>query len=182
MYPVPPLAPDAPIQNLQEMLRLLAHVHRELPLPAPDGHFGETTLEAVMRFQQLMSLPVTGQVDGRTWDALTAEYDNVQRQLSPPQGVRLLPPYLTPLTPGQTSPLLYPIQGMFYALAPVFAPVQATPLSGVLDSSTAQNLRWVQHLGGQQETGALDKDTWELLRRIYETFVTRQAQAKQHTL
>lgn len=168
----------APVRRVQELLRTLSYADRAIPFLVPDGIFGEPTLEGVMVFQRRMGLPITGSVDQATWEALLAEARRVDRALAPPSPARLYHPRLADLPPDQASPLLYPIQGMFYALAPVFAPVQATPLSGVLDSNTAQNLRWVQHLGGQQETGALDKDTWELLRRIYETFVTRQAQTK----
>ena len=169
-----PSAAGTPVRNLQEMLRRIAHVHREIPLLSPDGVFGEQTLEAVMTFQRIMSLPVTGRVDQPTWDTVAEEHHRIQHHLSPPKGVRLFPHAGEAIQPGQSSPLLFPIQGMFFALASVFAPVQAVPLSGVLDSGTADNLRWVQRSGQKEETGRLDRETWELLSRIYETFVTRQ--------
>lgn len=169
-----PVRTGTPVRDLQEMLRLISHVRQELPLLSPDGTFGESTLEAVMQFQRLMGLPVTGQVDQTTWDAIFDEHHRVHRQLSPPRSASLFPHHGDPIYPGQSSPLLYPIQGMFFALAPVFAPVQAIPVTGILDSGTASNLRWVQRSGHRQETGALDRETWELLSRIYETFVTRQ--------
>lgn len=169
-------SPDTPVRDLQEMLRLISHVHREIPLLSADGEFGEGTLEAVMTFQHLMSLPVTGQVDQMTWDAITDTHSQVKSQLLPPRTVALFPHHTHAIQQGQSSPLLYPIQGMFFALADVFAPVQPGALTGTLDGSTVSNLRWVQRAGHHPETGELDRETWELLSRIYETFVTRSFQ------
>ena len=165
-----------PVRNLQEMLRTLAHVHRDIPFFFPDGIFGERTLEGVMVFQRLMGLPVTGTVDQTTWDAIVAEFDRVNNQLAHPRSANLFPKNTPSIQPGQSSPLLYPIQGMFLALAAVFPPVQHIPPSGTLDSGTAANLRWIQRCGNHQETGVLDRETWELLTRVYETFVARQTQ------
>ena len=165
-----------PVRRLQEMLRTLSHVHREIPFLLPNGTFGEGTLEGVMVFQRIMGLPVTGTVDQTTWDAITEEYDQVNHRLSAPRAANLFPHNPAVIQPGQTSPLLYPIQGMFLALSDVFAPVQAVQPSGTLDCGTADNLRWLQRCGHQEETGALDRGTWELLSRVYETFVARQPQ------
>ena len=40
----------------------------------PDGIFGPMTREAVKSFQALNDLPVTGEADPMTWDALEAAY------------------------------------------------------------------------------------------------------------
>lgn len=166
-----------PVRNLQEMLRALSRVHREIPFFFPDGVFGEQTLEGVMVFQRLMDLPVTGTVDQTTWDAIVTEFDRVERQSAQPRFANLFPQDTPTIQPGESSPLLYPIQGMFLALSAVFAPIQKVPPSGVLDAGTAANLRWLQGCGSCRESGALDRETWELLTRVYETFVSRQPQA-----
>ena len=63
-----------PVQNLQYMLRRLGTRYSFLPKLATDGLFGEETLEAVMLFQRELAPPVTGVVDGRTWDAIRREW------------------------------------------------------------------------------------------------------------
>lgn len=170
------LTGGTPVRRLQEMLRTLTHVHREIPFLIPNGIFGEGTLEGVMVFQRIMGLPVTGTVDQTTWDAISEEYDRVEHQLSAPRAVSLLPHNPAVIRPGQSSPLLYPIQGMLLVLSDVFASVRAVQPSGTLDSGTAGNLRWIQRSGHLEETGALDRETWDLLARVYETFVVRQPQ------
>lgn len=171
-----PPATGAPVHNLQRMLRTLTNVHREIPLLSPNGIFGEETLEAVMIFQRLTGLPVNGTVDQRTWDALVEEHHRVSHLLAPPRTAALFPQGTAPIQPGQTTPLLYPIQGMLLALAGVLADLQSVPPSGVLDTGTAANFRRLQRWGSFPETGALDRDTWELLSHLYETFISRNPQ------
>ncbi len=161
------------IRDLQRMLTAISHLHQEIPRLQPDGQFGENTLEAVMIFQRQAGLPVTGEVDQATWEAIVQTHADVQNQLAPPRPVSLLPHHGRDILPGQSTPLLYPIQGMFLALSAFFGPVREVPVSGHLDKDTAHNLRWIQSRGSREETGILDKDTWEDLSRLYETFVTR---------
>lgn len=163
-----------PIEELQTMLTALSQVSREIPRLHPDGQFGEHTLEAVMRFQRQDGLPVTGEVDQSTWDALSLAHQSARKQLAPPRSVSLLPHYGRDLIPGTSTPLLLPIQAMFLALSQVFGPVRAGAVSGHLDEDTAHNIRWLQNRASRAETGILDKDTWEDLSRLYETFITRQ--------
>ena len=161
------------IRDLQTMLTAISHVYREIPRLQPDGQFGEDTLEAVMIFQRQADLPVTGEVDQVTWESIVQTHTDIQKQLAPPRSVSLLPHHGADLLPGQSSPLLYPIQGMFLALSYMFDPIRKVPVSGHLDEDTAHNIRWVQSKGPREETGILDKETWEDLSRLYETFITR---------
>lgn len=166
-------APGAPVRRVQELLRTLTYAYRDIPFLIPDGIFGEATMEGVMVFQRNLGLPVTGAVDQTTWEALLAEAQRVDRALAPPRPAGLYHAHLADLPPGQSSPLLYPIQGMLLALSQVFAPIQAVPPSGVLDPGTAENIRWLQNRCQQPETGRLDRESWELLAQLYETFVVR---------
>lgn len=166
-------AADKTVQNIQRMLRTLSYVHRNIPRLTPNGCFDQRTADAVMVFQRNAGLPVTGTVDQTTWNSLIEEYFRVARQLAPPRSVSLFSASTQPIHPGESSPILYPIQGMFCALAGVLDEVQAVPPSGVLDAQTAANLRWLQRSGGLEETGILDRNTWDLLCRLYETFVSR---------
>lgn len=168
------MTPTTPILELQTMLALLSHIHRDIPHITPNGIFGEDTLEAVMLCQKLAGLPVTGDVDQTTWDAISQAHRAARMQLAPPRPVSLLPHHGKDIHPGQSTPLLLPIQGMLLALSPLFSPLRAVAPSGHLDEDTAHNLRWLQNRGSRTETGTLDRETWEDLSRLYETFITRQ--------
>lgn len=171
MDPIP--ASGAPVRRVQALLRTLTYAYREIPFLLPDGVFGEATLEGVMVFQRNAGLPVTGTVDQATWEALLAEAQRVEQALAPSRAAGLYHDRLADLPSGRSSPLLYPIQGMLLALSQVFAPVQPVPPSGVLDPGTAENIRWLQRCCHQPETGQLDRESWTLLARLYETFVVR---------
>jgi len=165
-----------PIYELQTMLRTLAAVNWSLPYLAPDGVFGETTLEAVMTFQKEAGLPVTGVVDQTTWEAISRAYEDARRRLDPPRGTDLFPFPSECVEPGQATPMLLPIQAMFCALARFLAGVRDAPPCGRLDDATEENLRWLQARGGLPVTGRLDCGTYRLLSRVYETFVARSPQ------
>jgi hypothetical protein len=155
------------------MLRTLAALNWSLPYLTPDGVFGETTLEAVMTFQREAGLPVTGAADRDTWDAISAAYRRACQVLYPPKGTDLFPFPSERVEPGQSTPMLLPIQAMFCALAEFLAGVRDEAPCGTLDGATAENLRWLQKRGSLPVTGSLDRETYGLLSRVYETFVAR---------
>ena len=165
-----------PVRELQTMLRTLAALDWTLPYLTPDGVFGETTLEAVMTFQREHGLPVTGVVDQATWNAVSAAYRRACQVLYPPRGTDLFPFPSERVEPGQATPMLLPIQAMFCALAEFLAGVRDEAPCGVLDGATADNIRWLQRRGGLSVTGCLDRETYALLSRVYETFVARSPQ------
>ena len=165
--------PDAraPIESLQFMLNAL---QPDLPPLETDGVFGEDTLERVMRFQRSNDLPVTGTVDSDTWNAVIQAYTQSVQPVQPPQPVSLYSPLEGwTVSPGEFSPLLFPIQGMFSALSEKLDGVAAIPPSGWLDEDTAANFRMIQNCGQCTVCGSLNRATWNILRRTYETFVIR---------
>ena len=89
-----------PVQNLQYMLRRLGTRYSFLPQLATDGLFGEETLEAVMLFQRELAPPVTGVVDGRTWDAIRREWMALEREVAPPRSLRIFPGEGAQMLPG----------------------------------------------------------------------------------
>ncbi len=161
------------VWELQAMLRTLAAVNWSLPFLTPDGVFGETTLEAVMTFQREAGLPVTGVVDRETWQAISQAWRRARQRLDPPRGTDLFPFPSERVEPGQRTPMLLPIQAMFCALAEFLSGPKAEPPCGALDRTTEENLRWIQEKGGLPRTGQLDRETYDLLSRVYETFVAR---------
>ena len=165
--------PAGAVRELQRMLRTLAMTDWTLPCPAPDGVFGETTLEAVMTFQREKGLPVTGTVDRETWAALLQAYGEVCQTLYGSHGTDLFPFPPERVEPGQSTPMLLPIQAMFCALSQFLSGVRAETPRGTLDEATEENLRWLQARCGLPVTGCLDQATCDSLGRVYETFVAR---------
>ena len=132
-----------PVQNLQYMLRRLGTRYSFLPQLATDGLFGEETLEAVMLFQRELAPPVTGVVDGRTWDAIRREWMALEREVAPPRSLRIFPGEGAQMLPGGEEEYMVLPQTMFQLLR--------------------------QQL---EETGVMDRATWDMLSRLYELFIT----------
>lgn len=59
---------------LQLMLNTLSTAHPEIIAVEADGEFGPSTTAAVIAFQSLFGLPVTGIVDEDTWDKIVQVY------------------------------------------------------------------------------------------------------------
>ena len=140
-----------PVQNLQYMLRRLGTRYSFLPQLATDGLFGEETLEAVMLFQRELAPPVTGVVDGRTWDAIRREWMALEREVAPPRSLRIFPGEGAQMLPGGEEEYMVLPQTMFQLL---------------------QNTLWLQNLAQLEETGVMDRATWDMLSRLYELFIT----------
>ena len=165
--------PAGAVRELQRMLRTLAMTDWTLPCPAPDGVFGETTLEAVMTFQKEKGLPVTGTVDRETWAALLQAYAKACQTLFGSHGTNLFPFPPERVEPGQSTPMLLPIQAMFCALARFLTGIRDEAPCGELDEATEENIKWLQARCGLPVTGCLDQATCDSLSRVYETFVAR---------
>lgn len=159
-----------PILSLQTMLRLLSTANPHILPVIPDGLYGSNTYASVLSFQEASALPVTGETNLDTWNKIVAAFDDALPHLTAPM---ISPMWSTSqsVLPGQSNYHLYLVQAMLAALAQFF-PVLPTPsITGELDSTTQQGLRWVQLAAGLEENGALDTATWNYLTAIYRAIV-----------
>lgn len=161
---------NEPIQSLQEMLRTIAFVDRSIPFFRSTGQFDEATLEAVMTFQKGYDLPVTGIVDRDTWDGIVKIFLRSWGKLSSPTAQSLFTSEMPDIHPGQTSHLIPLVQNMFCSLAQVLNGLTVAPSTGILDKDTEANLRLVQNRANLPDTGILNKETWNVLVRLFRTF------------
>lgn len=63
------------ILQLQEKLQILARVYNEIPFINADGSYNAETQNAVIAFQKIFDLPVTGDVDAATWYKVSELYN-----------------------------------------------------------------------------------------------------------
>ncbi len=151
------------VRKLQAMLNCLGRVYPQLPALAEDGEFGERTLEAVMIFQRDFGLPVTGAVNGATWDALHWHF----RRLHPCRGGVCLPVLEATAAVGERSDAVRVAQSVLGRLEGVLAGIEGVERDGQLHGATARALRAVQQGAGLPETGALDQGTWRALSLLF---------------
>ena len=166
-----------PISSLQTMLRLISETDTGVLPVIPDGKYGENTYASVLSFQDVSSLPLTGEVDVLTWNKIVHAYDRALPQTTSPSIAPLWPIYYT-VRPGQFDRHIYLIQAMLIALVESFPQYEAPEVNGTLDDTTQQGLRWVQKAAGLSQTGALDTATWNYLNALYRTMVTGEETTK----
>ena len=73
------------VQQLQEQLNQIAKNYPAIPTVAADGIYGDKTATAVKTFQNIFSLPATGDTDYPTWYAISDIFVAVSRIAEPGQ-------------------------------------------------------------------------------------------------
>ena len=58
------------VEKLQEKLQELSAIFPSLPIVIIDGYYGDITKSTVKKFQELNSIPATGEVDELTWEKI----------------------------------------------------------------------------------------------------------------
>lgn len=156
-----------PIRSLQTMLRVIAEDEGRMPSVIPDGIYGNQTMAEVSAHQRKHGLPVTGVADQSTWESIVAEYDPALIRIAQGRPVEVI---LNPnhvIRRGQADPHLYVTQGMLQTLSEIYQSITPPTFSGVLDEATAESILAFQALSALQQTGELDKITWEHLSLHY---------------
>ena len=67
------------VRQIQQQLNRIAKDYPSLPTIAVDGVYGESTANAVRKFQNIFGLPQTGIVDYPTWYKISEIYVGVSR-------------------------------------------------------------------------------------------------------
>ena len=160
-----------PVRGLQYMLRRLAEEYDFLPKLLADGVFGEETLEAVMLFQRELYPPVTGMVDIGTWNAIRERWYDAESRIAPPRPLRAFPGENSRVNPGEEREFLILPQAMMQVLGRHLDGIRPAPANGIHSEVSAANVRWLQRASGLEETGILDRASWDALSRLYEVFV-----------
>lgn len=163
------------VKSLQHMLNYLSRTVGTIPRLAETGVFDESTLEAVMIYQRDLGLPVTGVVDQKTWDSITAHYYQSIFQFGTPPPLSVIPSGVGFVSAFEHSAELLIVQAMLTSLQKVITNFEPVQFNGVNSDSTLENLKSIQSLAGLLENGTLDRATWAILAALYRIFVTRQA-------
>ena len=67
------------VSIVQFMLKLLGDIYDGIEGKEPEGVYSASTAEDIREFQRLHGLPVTGDVDKATWNALAEAYNRAAR-------------------------------------------------------------------------------------------------------
>lgn len=162
------------VSDLQRLLRELGKIYDFMPLVAIDGIFEEKTLESVLLFQKECYPPVTGVVTKEVWDAMTDEVEKTEKKLSKPRVLRAFPEGRDSLEFGEEQAEIALFQTMFSLLSIKIPDIIPEPPTGVYTEILRKNVIWLQQISGLVDSGALDRETWDRLARLYEITITAE--------
>lgn len=156
------------VANLQKHLKQISHTDNDLPTVPVDGIYESQTKDAVMAFQEKYGLPVTGTVDRRTWDAIYNIYRESIEENSPPASISPFPRNSKEysLGPGDKQFLVSLLQHMLSELSRSYKNNEV-PLTGVYDNETESAVKSFQQAHGLEQSGKVDKKTWNALANAY---------------
>ena len=158
--------------NISELQKYMRELHYDtrggIPLVNPDGIYGPETAAAVEAFQRLHSLPVNGQADNATWDAIYKEYGAAVNRRARPNPIYPFPEedgY--EISEGEYSDIVAIVQFMLRLLANAYDNIDGMPPEGVYNESTIKDIKAFQQTHNLPVTGRVDKATWNALAEAY---------------
>lgn len=153
------------VANLQRYLRQLSYTNAEISSPPIDGIFEDKTRRSLTEFQKLYGLPQSGVADKASWDKLYLEYLRSLALYSPPLSLNIFPrvPDGYSVTLGDEFFLVSVIQFLLNELRIIYDSFIPLLVSGIYDETTAENIRIFQRKNKINETGTVNKETWDAL-------------------
>ena len=152
------------IYEAQGYLRNISRAFGEIPLLIPDGIYGEQTEKTVLAFQQKGGLEETGIINYETWTAIVNE--NEEAVLLNSETVFIDKDKL-PLRRGDKDDAVYHLKTMLRYLGGKHGNFDTLEVSDEFDAETEKSVRQWQRVIRTEETGEVDKLTWERLISYY---------------
>lgn len=160
------------VVTVQFFLTLLGQFVDFLPPIAIDGVYGSKTANVASAFQRYKSLPITGEIDERTWRSLYDAYEGVvdyldlQNQL---QGVLTEPFPGVTLRRGDVGSSVRVFKNYLSYIARVFFDIPPVAQNNAFDLRTQNTVREFQRIFSLPQTGQVDETTWNTIADVYRT-------------
>ena len=155
------------VREFQAALRELSKYNLLIPRISVDGIYGPETVAAVAAFQRAHGLSATGQVDPDTWNLLFYEYNRITNLQAPANFIAPFPSPDTVISLGDQGSVVAIIEVMLSEIGRYFHNMGSPEVDWEFTETDAQAVRMVQATAGLEETGGVDKDTWNTLVETY---------------
>ena len=162
------------VLRIQTMLNRISRDYPAIPKVQPvDGIFGESTEQAVIKFQQIFSLTPDGIVGSATWYKLVFLYVGVldlaelvsEGQTFYANAIPL--EFSDVVAPGDTGEEVRVIQYLLSVVSEFYSNVPPVAVDGVYGPATRQAVIAVQQMAGLPQDGVVGEQTWQALYRLY---------------
>ena len=163
------------IANLQRYLRQLSFEYEQIPAPPVDGIFDTATEDAVRAYQTMKRLPITGAADLATWTLLFDDYEQSLTRNTRGNGFYIFPrtPMDYVLSPNEEQFLVQVIQYILNELRLLYDDIPPNAQNGKYDDATRQGVITFQRRHGLDETGLVDRTTWNALADAHRRMTDR---------
>ena len=154
----------------QKYLNFISKYIPNIPTITPDGIFGEKTENAVKAFQKLYLLPVTGEIDYNTWTLLYEVYTDIKEDIYPPEPIFVFPVEIVSMKLGDNFSEIIILQAVLDKISSRYENVPPIKITGLYDEDTENNVKFLQNIFGLEETGEVNRKTWNKLSKMYSVF------------
>jgi len=164
------------VELLQRKLNRISANYPGIPKITPaDGFFGESTTNAVKKFQEVFNLTQDGIVGKNTWYRIQYIY-NAVKNLSNlnSEGLRLSDlstSYPSILQEGDSSTGVLVLQYYLHYISDFIPTVLDTSTDGSFGAQTKQSVISFQKTYGLEETGIVDRQTWDEIESVYYSYL-----------
>ena len=160
------------VELIQRKLNRISANFPGIPKIFPvDGFYGNTTTDAVRKFQEVFDLDIDGLVGRATWNQIQAIYNAVKKLYSVnSEGLRLSDVntrYTDTLSEGSSGEGVQNVQYYLSYIALFVPSVIATTLDGSFGPSTTNSVKSFQKTYGLTENGVVDRLTWDRIEQVY---------------
>ena len=165
-----------PVLAIQRDLRRIRKNYPAIPdISGSLGIFDKETEDAVKKFQEIFSLPVTGVVDKGTWYKIKYVYNSVKKLsdlysegLSEEEATFL---YTDLLKYGDTGIEVSYIHYFLDAIAFLDPDIPRLPTNSIYNNNTVTIVKAFQEKYGLPVTGEFDYTDWTVLKNAYRTIL-----------
>ncbi|MEE1244944.1 MAG: peptidoglycan-binding protein [Acutalibacteraceae bacterium] len=172
------------VRILQTELNRIARNYPAIPkIEKENGIFGVDTTESVRKFQEIFSLPQTGEVDKSTWYKIKQYYNGVKglADLSS-EGISVAEatvPFANEVSAGMSGIPVTTVQYYLSIIAYFNGALEPVPRSGTFGPETVAAVERFQEFYGLPVTGIVDNATWNTITKIYTETVASLPQGYQ---
>lgn len=157
----------ADVREIQRFLRTISKYNSAIPLVGVSGNYDDETRETVRAFQRENGLPVTGELDSQTWDALYTLYKEAALFFAELESINPRAASSQPMKKGSAGYPVYIIQIMLNTIARFYNNLEGSDINGIYGDGTFEEVKRIQEIAGLPVTGELNRPTWNALARLY---------------
>lgn len=149
------------VKGLHYYLNVIAFFDSTLPMLEVNGVYNDNTKAMVMNFQKKYNLPVTGEVDAKTWTKIREVYFNTLNNI-PSEYVM----YRDEFYPGRVMSIgmsgsdIRRLQNYLYQICQKYKNIPGVRVSGVFDDLTERSVINLQKRFNIEESGVVGPTFW----------------------